>query len=44
VVWPLASKAGWSRQGVSIVHAEIYPSVREPLADVIKDRGQVRAM
>jgi len=48
VVWPFetgwASKAGWLRQGVSIVHAEIYPSVREPLTDVIKDRGQVRAM
>ena len=26
------------------MHAEIYPSVRIPLADTIKDRGQVRAM
>jgi precorrin-8X/cobalt-precorrin-8 methylmutase len=48
VIWPFetgwATKAGWLRQGVSIVHAEIYPSVREPLADAIKDRGQVRSM
>jgi hypothetical protein len=26
------------------LHAEIYPSVRAPLKDTIKDRGQVRAM
>ena len=26
------------------MHAEIYPSVRAPLTDTIKDRGQVRAM
>jgi hypothetical protein len=26
------------------LHAEIYPSVRTPLPDSIKDRGQVRAM
>ena len=26
------------------MHAEIYPSVRIPLAGTIKDRGQVRAM
>jgi hypothetical protein len=48
VIWPFetgwATKAGWLRQGISIVHAEIYPSVREPLADTIKDRGQVRSM
>jgi precorrin-8X/cobalt-precorrin-8 methylmutase len=47
-VWPFetgwATKAGWLRQGISIVHAEIYPSVREPLEDAIKDRGQVRSM
>ena len=47
-VWPFetgwATKANWLGQGVSIVHAEIYPSVREPLADAIKDRGQVRSM
>jgi hypothetical protein len=29
---------------ISIVHAEIYPSVREPKPDPIKDRGQVHAM
>ena len=28
----------------SPLHAEIYPSVRDPLPDEIKDRGQVRAM
>jgi hypothetical protein len=48
VIWPFetgwATKAGWLRQGISIVHAEIYPSVREPLADDTKDRGQVRSM
>ena len=48
VIWPFetgwATKAGWLRQGISIVHAEIYPSVRGPLADAIKDRGQVRSM
>jgi precorrin-8X/cobalt-precorrin-8 methylmutase len=48
VIWPFetgwATKAGWLRQGVSIVHAEIYPSLREPLPDAIKDRGQVRSM
>jgi hypothetical protein len=27
-----------------VLHAEIYPSVRAPLPDFIKDRGQVRAM
>ena len=26
------------------MHAEIYPSVRAPLTDTIKDSGQVRAM
>lgn len=26
------------------MHAEIYPSVRGPLPDPIKDRAQVRAM
>ena len=26
------------------LHAEIYPSFRDPLPDEIKDRGQVRAM
>jgi hypothetical protein len=39
-----ATKAKWLPKNVSIVHAEIYPSVREPKADSIKDRGQVRSM
>jgi precorrin-8X/cobalt-precorrin-8 methylmutase len=47
-VWPFetgwATKAKWLPQHVSILHAEIYPSVRDPLPDEIKDRGQVRAM
>jgi precorrin-8X/cobalt-precorrin-8 methylmutase len=47
-VWPFetgwATKASWLGEGISIVHAEIYPSVQEPLADAIKDRGQVRSM
>lgn len=47
-VWPFetgwASKAKWLRRHVSILHAEIYPSVRDPLPDEIRDRGQVRAM
>jgi hypothetical protein len=48
-VWPF--ETGWSPAAglwlapeLRILHAEIYPSVREPLADTIKDRGQVRAM
>src|SRR6476620_4809736 len=48
VIWPFetgwATKAKWLREGVLIVHAEIFPSLREPLADAIKDRGQVRSM
>jgi hypothetical protein len=47
-VWPFetgwAIKAKWLPRHVLILHAEIYPSVREPLPDEIKDRGQVRAM
>ena len=47
-VWPFetgwATEAKWLPKNVSIVHAEIYPSVREPKADSIKDRGQVRSM
>ena len=47
-VWPFetgwATKANWLPKNVSILHAEIYPSVREPKADSIKDRGQVRSM
>lgn len=48
-IWPFetgwASQTGtWLDPAVRIVHAEIYPSVRAPLSDSIKDRGQVRAM
>jgi hypothetical protein len=34
----------WLHSELRILHAEIYPSVRKPLADPIKDCGQVRAM
>jgi len=47
-VWPFetgwAIKANWLPKHVLVLHAEIYPSVRDPLPDEIKDRGQVRAM
>jgi hypothetical protein len=47
-IWPFetgwAAKAKWLPAHVLVLHAEIYPSVREPLPDEIKDRGQVRAM
>jgi len=48
-VWPFetgwAPRTGrWPDPTVRILHAEIYPSVRAPLTDTIKDRGQVRAM
>ena len=47
-VWPFetgwATKANWLPKSVSILHAEIYPSVRAPKADSIKDRGQVRSI
>jgi precorrin-8X/cobalt-precorrin-8 methylmutase len=48
-VWPFetgwaSSNATWLDSDVRILHAEIYPSVRAPLTDTIKDRGQVRAM
>ena len=47
-IWPFetgwATEAKWLLDHVSILHAEIYPSVREPSADLIKDRGQVRSM
>jgi precorrin-8X/cobalt-precorrin-8 methylmutase len=47
-LWPFetgwAGDASWPSDAVRIVHAEIYPSVRPPLADTVKDRGQVRAM
>jgi hypothetical protein len=46
--WPFetgwATKAIWLPDHVSILHAQIYPSVREPSADLIKDRCQVRSM
>lgn len=48
-VWPFES--GWAPEDViwdlgetRIIHAEIYPSVMEPLPDDVLDRGQVRAM
>ena len=47
-VWPFetgwAAKANWLPRNVLILHAEIYPSIRGPLPDEIRDRGQVRAM
>jgi precorrin-8X/cobalt-precorrin-8 methylmutase len=47
-VWPFetgwATKAKWLPAHVLVLHAEIYPSLRDPLPDEIKDRGQVRAM
>jgi hypothetical protein len=48
-VWPFETGWGsmtgsWPDANMRIVHAEIYPSVRTPLAYTIKDRGQVRAM
>jgi len=47
-VWPFetgwASKSKWLPKNVLILHAEIYPSVRESMPDEVKDRGQVRAM
>lgn len=48
-VWPFetgwaAASDSWLDLNVRILHAEIYPSVRSPLTDTIKDRGQVRAM
>jgi hypothetical protein len=47
-VWPFetgwATKARWLPEHVLVLHAEIYPSVRDSLPAEIKDRGQVRAM
>jgi precorrin-8X/cobalt-precorrin-8 methylmutase len=48
-VWPFetgwaSTKGSWLDPELRILHAEIYPSVRAPFADTIKDRGQVRAM
>lgn len=39
---PVAEK--WLGDDIRLVLAEIYPSVRAPLEDDIKDRGQVRSM
>ncbi|MDP9138592.1 MAG: hypothetical protein M3N38_10525 [Pseudomonadota bacterium] len=49
VVWPFETgwapaTGSWLDLEVRVVHAEIYPSVRAPLTDTIKDRGQVRAI
>lgn len=49
VVWPFETgwaptRGPWIDPELLVVHAEIYPSVRPPLTDTIKDRGQVRAM
>jgi hypothetical protein len=48
-VWPFETgwapeEGTWLDPAIRIIHAEIYPSVRAPLTDAIKDRGQVRAM
>jgi precorrin-8X/cobalt-precorrin-8 methylmutase len=48
-VWPFETgwaptTGSWLDPELRVVHAEIYPSVRAPLSDEIKDRGQVRAM
>lgn len=48
-VWPFETgwapaTGSWLDPQVRILHAEIYPSVRAPLPDTIKDCGQVRAM
>jgi hypothetical protein len=47
-VWPFETgwapmSGSWLDPDLRIVHAEIYPSVRAPLSDPVKDRGQVRA-
>jgi hypothetical protein len=48
VVWPFetgwVNKAKWLPKHVFVLHAEIYPSIRDPMPDQIKDRGQVRSM
>jgi precorrin-8X/cobalt-precorrin-8 methylmutase len=48
-VWPFETgwapeKGLWLDADLRVLHAEIYPSVRAPLSDNIKDRGQVRAI
>jgi len=48
-VWPFETgwapaTSSWLAPHLQILHAEMYPSVRAPLNDTIKDRGQVRVM
>ena len=48
-VWPFETgwapaTGSWLDPELRVLHAEIYPSVRAPLTDTIKDRGQVRDM
>jgi precorrin-8X/cobalt-precorrin-8 methylmutase len=48
-VWPFETgwaptTGSWLTPQLRVMHAEIYPSVRPPLPDAIKDRGQVRGM
>jgi len=48
-VWPFETgwapaTGSWLDPELQVLHAEIYPSVRAPLTDTIKDCGQVRAM
>ena len=47
-IWPFetgwAADSGWLGKEIGILHAEIYPSVRPPLPDQIRDRGQVCSM
>jgi len=48
-IWPFetgwaAASGPWLDPQFRVLHAEIYPSVRDPLPDPIKDCGQVRAM
>lgn len=48
-VWPFEtgwapSSGAWLDPGLHILHAEIYPSVGPVLADLVRDRGQVRGM
>lgn len=48
-VWPFETgwapaSGSWPDPAVRVLHAEIYPGMRAPLTDGIKDRGQVRAM
>jgi precorrin-8X/cobalt-precorrin-8 methylmutase len=47
-IWPFetgwaTASGSWLDPQLRVLHAEIYPSVRDPLPDTIKDRGQVCA-